>query len=152
VPGDRPAVADGLLDRAASSLLRQAPYESVDDWLWRRGSGLAAAYLAAREAEEHLTRQRRRASGRPGHPVPVDSFEHLRAAERWASHEPVLAALAAAAGITGLRTGDLPGVADDDAEIVLAAVNDAVMELEAVRQRRAVEQQAFDNIWRGIGG
>ncbi|NUS23767.1 MAG: GPP34 family phosphoprotein, partial [Streptomyces sp.] len=25
----------------------------------------------------------------------------------------------------------------------------AVMELEAVRQRRAIENAAFDNIWRG---
>ncbi|MYX63583.1 GPP34 family phosphoprotein, partial [Streptomyces sp. SID8382] len=31
---------------------------------------------------------------------------------------------------------------------VLAAVNDAVMELEAERQRRAIEEAAFDNVWR----
>jgi len=32
---------------------------------------------------------------------------------------------------------------------VLAAVNAAVMELGHVRQRRAIEEAAFDNIWRG---
>ncbi|MEU5247025.1 GPP34 family phosphoprotein, partial [Streptomyces asoensis] len=31
---------------------------------------------------------------------------------------------------------------------VLAAVGDAVTELEAVRQRRSIEDAAFDNIWR----
>jgi hypothetical protein len=40
-------------------------------------------------------------------------------------------------------------VADDAVAIVLAVVNDALMELEAVRQRRAIEEAAFDNIWRG---
>ena len=32
---------------------------------------------------------------------------------------------------------------------VLATVGDAVMELDAVRQRRDIEQAAFDNVWRG---
>lgn len=31
---------------------------------------------------------------------------------------------------------------------VLAAVHDAVEELQSVRQRKDVEQAAFDNIWR----
>ncbi|WP_372346668.1 hypothetical protein [Streptomyces sp. KL116D] len=40
---------------------------------------------------------------------------------------------------------------DDDATVtVLAAVGNAVMELEAVRQRRSVENAAFDNVWRGF--
>jgi hypothetical protein len=153
VPGYRPTIADALLDEAASSLVRQEPYEAVDDWLWRRGRGLAPAYLAALQAEGQPARPRHRwARGRTGHPAPADAPDHRRATDRWTAHEPVLVALAAAAGITGGRTGDLPGVADDDVEVVLAAVNDAVMELEAVRQRRAVEQEAFDNIWRGVGG
>ncbi|MEV4443030.1 GPP34 family phosphoprotein, partial [Streptomyces sp. NPDC049577] len=41
------------------------------------------------------------------------------------------------------------GVDDEAVETVLAAVGDALMELQAVRQRRAVEDAAFDNIWRG---
>ncbi|MGW7365940.1 GPP34 family phosphoprotein, partial [Streptomyces sp. NPDC054841] len=72
-----------------------------------------------------------------------------------------LAVLAAAAGISGREpveageaqeaeaTGDSPGVADDAVATVLAAVNDAVTELAAERQRRDIHDAAFDNIWRG---
>ncbi|NUP32045.1 MAG: GPP34 family phosphoprotein, partial [Streptomycetaceae bacterium] len=35
-------------------------------------------------------------------------------------------------------------------DIVLAAVGDAATELKAVRQRRDIEQAAYDNIWRGV--
>ncbi|MGW4028846.1 GPP34 family phosphoprotein [Streptomyces sp. NPDC004838] len=150
VPGYRPPIADRLLDEAAASLVREAPYESVGDWLWRRGRGLSAAYLAALEAEGQFTRRRRH--GLPfgtGRLVPADSPDHRRAAARWTSDEPVLAALAAAVGIRGTRTEDAPIVTDDAVATVLAAVNDALLELEAVRQRRAIEGAAFDNIWRG---
>jgi hypothetical protein len=68
---------------------------------------------------------------------------------RWASDEPVLAALAAVVGIHGGQSTDSPSVTDDAVTTVLAAVHDAVMELEAVRQRRAIENAAFANIWRG---
>jgi hypothetical protein len=153
VPGYRPAIpaiADRLLDEAASSLVREAPYESVGDWLWRRGRGLSSAYLAALEAAGQLTRQRRRwMLFRTSQLVLVDSPDRRRATNRWTSDEPILAALAAAAGLGDKRTGDSPGVADDAVATVLAATNDALMELEAVRQRRAIEKAAFDNIWRG---
>ncbi|WP_030740256.1 GPP34 family phosphoprotein [Streptomyces sp. NRRL F-5135] len=151
VPGMRPALADHLLDEAASSLVRQTPYESVDDWLWRRGRGLATAYPTALEAEGQLTRRRRRLPLRTGRTVPADSAAHRRAADRWAAHDPVLTALAAAAGIGDPHATAPPDVADDAVATVLAAVNDAVRELEAVRQRRAIERAAFDNIWRGDG-
>ncbi|HEY5835057.1 GOLPH3/VPS74 family protein [Streptomyces sp.] len=152
VPAHRPTVADRLLDQAASSLAREAPYESVGDWLWRRGHGLATAYLAALEAEGQLTRQHRRwMPFRTGRTVLADSPARRRAADRWTSHEPILTALAAAAGINDTQPGDPPSVADDAVATVLAAVNDAVRELEAVRQRRAIEKAAFDNIWRGDG-
>ncbi|MBZ4019761.1 GPP34 family phosphoprotein, partial [Streptomyces purpurogeneiscleroticus] len=44
VPGHRSAMDDRLLnDRllndAAASLVRQVPYESIEEWLWRRGRG-----------------------------------------------------------------------------------------------------------------
>ncbi|MCX4536263.1 GPP34 family phosphoprotein [Streptomyces sp. NBC_01669] len=150
VPGLRPPMADHLLDEAAASLIREAPYESVEDWLWRRGRGLSAAYLAALEAEGQLTRQPRRGMPfRSGRTVLVDSPARRAAADRWTSDEPVLAALAAAIGIRDDWTGDFPTTADDAVVTVLAAVNDALMELEAVRQRRAIEDAAFDNIWRG---
>lgn len=150
VPGERPAITDRLLDEAASSFDRQAPYESVGDWLWRRGRGLSSAYVAALEEDGHVTRQRRRGIRfQTGQMVPVDSPARRQATDRWASDEPTLTALAAAVGIEGKRTGDSPSVDNDAVATVLAAVNDAVMELEAVRQRRAIEGAAFDNIWRG---
>ncbi|MGW0748782.1 GOLPH3/VPS74 family protein [Streptomyces sp. NPDC002587] len=156
VPGPQPAPADRLLDEAAASLVREEPYESLDDWLWRRGQGLSATYRAALEAEGQLVRERRRSNPfRAGQPVLVDSPARRRATDRWTADEPVLAALAEAAGIRGERTGEAgegPEVTDDAVATVLAAVNDALLELETVRQRRAIDEAAFDNIWRGSGG
>ncbi|WP_328771732.1 GOLPH3/VPS74 family protein [Streptomyces sp. NBC_00286] len=150
VPSDRRATADQELDEAASSLARQPPYESVGDWLWRRGRGLSAAYLTALEAEGRLTRRRRPwMIFQPAHLVLVDSPARRRAANRWASEEPVLTALAAAVGIGDKPTRESPSVADDAVATVLAAVHDAVRSLEAERQRRALDEAAFDNIWRG---
>ncbi|MFI5525526.1 GPP34 family phosphoprotein [Streptomyces platensis] len=166
VPGYRPMLPDRLLDQAASSLVQQAPYESVDDWLWRRGHGLAEAYMSALEDDGELTREHRR--WRPfgaGETVLADSPARRRAVDRWASREAVLTALAAAARIdgtgtgtgtgigtgTGVGTGDESAAVDDAVSTVLAAVHDAVTELEAERQRRAIEKAAFDNIWRGDG-
>ena len=60
VPGYRPTIANRLLDDAASWLVREPPYESIDDWLWRRGADLSAAYVAALESEGQLTRRRSR--------------------------------------------------------------------------------------------
>jgi Golgi phosphoprotein 3 GPP34 len=146
----RSAMADRLLEEAASSLVREEPYESVDDWLWRRGRRLSSAYLAALEAEGLLTRQRRRwIPFRTSEMVLGDSSDRRLAANRWASDEPILAALGEAAGIRDKRTGDFPSVADDAVATVLAAVSDTLLELAAARQRRAFEQAAFDNIWRG---
>ncbi|POX37425.1 GPP34 family phosphoprotein [Streptomyces sp. Ru73] len=176
VPGNHWTLTDRQLDEAASALVRERPYESVEDWLWRRGRGLSAAYLSALSAEgvtegaaggaaggvrtaateradgHGAARQRRRWNpfrAKDGQGVPADSPARRHAADRWASGEPVLAVLAAAAGIHGKATDEAPDVADDAVVTVLAAVNDAVMELEAVRQRRAIEEAAFDNIWRG---
>lgn len=152
VPGLPPADGEGLLREAASSLARQAPYESVEDWLWRRGRGLTAAHLADLESEGLVTRPHtRRLSFRAGPPVPTETPARSRAADRWASREPVLAGLAAAAGIGEQPAEDLVAeLADDQVVTVLAAVHDAVMELEAVRQRRGIEDAAFDNVWRAV--
>ena len=150
VPVRRPVTGDRLLDEAAASLGRQEPFESVDGWLWRRGRGLFSSYLAALEAEGHLTRPHRRwRLFRTGRTMLVDSPAHRTAARRWTSGEAVLAALAAAVGIHGERTADSPGIADDAVATVLAAVNAAVTELGLERQRLAIEGDAFDNIWRG---
>ncbi|MEU9795723.1 GPP34 family phosphoprotein [Streptomyces sparsogenes] len=150
VPGLQPALADPLLEQAASSLERQAPYEAVGDWLWRRGRGLSAAYLAALESEGEVARRRRRWTPfRSGRTALVDSPARSRAAGRWASGEPVLAALAAAVGIGDEPAEDSVDEAGEAVVTVLAAVNDAVVELGAVRQRKTIEEAAFDNIWRG---
>ncbi|MGK4583411.1 GOLPH3/VPS74 family protein [Kitasatospora sp. HPMI-4] len=149
VPGDRTATADRLLDQAAASL-REAPYESVGDWLWRRGRGLASTYLAVLEAEGRLTRRHHRwMPFETGRPVLTDSPDRRLAEDRWAANEPVLTILATTAGFRDQETGDTPGAVGEAVETVLAAVGDAVVELEAVRQRRTIEQAAFDNIWRG---
>ncbi|WP_369232159.1 GPP34 family phosphoprotein [Streptomyces sp. R21] len=153
VPGPQLVTDDRLLDAAASALVRQEPYESAEDWLWRRGNGLSSTYQAALEEEGQLARERRRWL-----PVPtertalVDSPARRHAADRWASGERVLAGLAAAVGIHDKPDEDFEGSGDagDDVVLtVLGAVHDAVMELEAVRQRRTIENAAFDNIWRG---
>lgn len=150
LPGLPWVLGDRLLDEAASSLIRQAPYESVENWLWRRGRGLSAAYLAVLEVEGHLIRPRHRwIPPRSGPQALADSPARRHAADRWTSGEPVLAFLAAAVGVHEESSEEASSLADDAVVTVLAAVSDAVTELEAVRQRRRIEQAAFDNIWRG---
>ncbi|MGD3108510.1 GOLPH3/VPS74 family protein [Streptomyces sp. YGL11-2] len=150
VPGYLPGLSDHLLATAAESLVRDAPHETVDDWLWRRGRGLAEAYQAVLEDEGLLTRQRHRGLPfRKGVAVPVDSPARWRAADRWAAQEPVLMALAAALGYGAEPAEQTPGVVDEAVTTVLATVSDALQELAAVRQRRAIEEAAFENIWRG---
>lgn len=152
------SAGDGLLDQAVHWLVREPPYEKVEDWLWRRGERLTAAYLGALETEGYAVRPRRHWV-RSDQPVLVDSPAREHAAERWASREPVLSALGSAVGIGGGATGGFDGDRadgdtltglDDATAGVLAAVSNSVTELEAVRQRRRVEQAAFDNIWRGL--
>ncbi|WUH89215.1 GPP34 family phosphoprotein [Streptomyces sp. NBC_00433] len=150
VPGVGPAPGDRLLAEAGAALVRQLPYESVEDWLWRRGRALSAAYLAAMEAGGQVTRRHRRLlPGRPGPAQLVDSPARRDAAARWAEREPVLALLAASLGIQPESAEPAPAVADEAVVTVLATTGGAVMELDSVRQRRDIEQAAFDNIWRG---
>ncbi|MEU9176043.1 GPP34 family phosphoprotein [Streptomyces sp. NPDC048550] len=150
VPGQQPALDDRQLGEASAALVRQVPYEQVEDWLWRRGRDLAAAYQAALEADGHLARGR---SGRSLFGAErlevVDSPARRGAVGRWEADEPVLAALAAVVGIASGPTEEQPGLDDEAVTTVLAVVNDAVMELEAVRQRRSIEKAAFSNVWRG---
>ncbi|WP_329183246.1 GOLPH3/VPS74 family protein [Actinacidiphila glaucinigra] len=152
VPVDGPVTGDHLLDQAASALADEAPYESVEDWLWRRGRNLSSVYRAGLRATGLTAVNSPR--WRPwvtGEPVLLESPAREEALARWTSGEPVLSALAAAAGISGDRGEDAPSageVTDDAVATVLAAVHDAVEELQSVRQRKDVEQAAFDNIWR----
>ncbi|MDF3301787.1 GPP34 family phosphoprotein [Streptomyces tropicalis] len=148
VPRLTPRPDDRLLDEAAASLVRGTPYETLEDWLWRRGRGLSTAYLAALEEEGLITWRRSHWMPFRGvRAVLADTDARRRSAARWAAGEPVLATLA---GAVGVRAPDaVPDPADDTVLTVLAAVHDALMELEAVRQRRAIEDAAFANVWRG---
>jgi hypothetical protein len=149
VPIHHPATGDRLLEEAVASLVRQEPYESVGDWLWRRGLGLFSRYLAALEADEQLTREGRRRLLRTGRTVLADSPAHREATKRWASGDTVLAALAAAAGVHGEQTDESAVLADNAVATVLAEVDAAVAELGLLRLKQTIEGAAFDNIWRG---
>ncbi|TDT42069.1 Golgi phosphoprotein 3 GPP34 [Streptomyces sp. BK208] len=150
VPNSPPPLDDRFLGEAAAGLTRQVPYERVEDWLWRRGRDLSAAYQTALEQSGVLTPQR---SGR----LPIgskslkaaDTPARRRAADRWNDREPTLTALAAAVGIGEEPSGEGTVLDDEAVTSVVASVHDAVMELEAVRQRRTIENQAFANLWRG---
>ncbi|MBQ1117538.1 MULTISPECIES: GPP34 family phosphoprotein [Streptomyces] len=151
VPGGSSAPDDRLLGEAAARITGQPPYERIEDWLWRRGRDLAATYQDALEEEGELTQKR---SGRlpfgPRRVELVDTPGRRRAIARREEGEPVLAALASAVGIDGGPSGDDEPRLDDGAvTTVVATVHEAVMELEAVRQRRTIENTAFANVWRG---
>ncbi|MFD3486420.1 GPP34 family phosphoprotein [Streptomyces sp. NPDC058665] len=161
-PGANGTTGDRLLDEASSALDRRAPYETVEDWLWRRGRGLAAVHLAALRSEGQIT-QRRRSRWIPfgaGRLALTGTPARRSALDRWGSNEPVLASLGAALRIRDEPEGSTDaegppepegssGEADDPVETVLAVVHNALRDLEAERQRRSIEQAAFDNIWRG---
>ncbi|MFC5670764.1 GPP34 family phosphoprotein [Streptomyces incanus] len=156
------ATDDPLLRQAASSLVRQETHEPVEDWLWRRGRDLVAAYLAGLETTgPAAARWRARKPSLSIDPSALtDSPARRHANDRWAAHEPVLTVLAAAAGVGARYDGDpgdgpegpddLTDLGSDRIVTVLAAVNEAVVELAGVRQKRAVETAAFDNIWRAV--
>ncbi|MFH8933973.1 GPP34 family phosphoprotein [Streptomyces griseosporeus] len=149
VPGLPVATGDRLLDEAVASLAGHGS-ETVEDWLWRRGRDLAAAYVDDLQRSGLFTRPRRHGL-QPwrGRSVLADSPERARAEERSASGEPVLAALIDAAGM-GDAPEETPETPTGDAvTTILAAVGDAVTRLEALRLRRDVESAAFDNVWRG---
>ncbi|MFJ1595669.1 GPP34 family phosphoprotein [Streptomyces sp. NPDC088261] len=152
-PGGTDLPGDPLLSDAASSFVRQAPYESVGNWLWRRGRNLSAIYTAALEAEGQLVRRHHRRWGvfRSSELVLVDSPARRRAADRWRADEPVLAALATAVGIRDKRTDDSPAVTDEAVGTVLTAVDDALSELTAESERRAhkLDDAAITNVRRG---
>ncbi|WP_405913986.1 GPP34 family phosphoprotein [Streptomyces sp. NBC_00963] len=151
LPNAQAPSGERLLDEASAALRRQEPYESVEDWLWRRGRGLSSAYVDDLERVGLTARARgRHIPLRTGRTELVDSAARSRAEDRWATGEPVLAALASAAGIRDEPAEDAPELAGDAVAAVLAAVGGAVQELRAVRQRRAIEDAAFDNVWRGL--
>ncbi|MFI8005060.1 GPP34 family phosphoprotein [Streptomyces sp. NPDC086010] len=152
VPAEQGRPDDHLLAEAFAALTGQTPHEEreqVEDWLWRRGRDLAASYRNALEDAGELTREHRgRLSFGTDRLELADTPSRRRAVNRWEAEEPVLAALAVAVGIPGEQSDEEPAPDDEAVTTVLAAVNDAVMELEAVRQRRSIESSAFANVWR----
>ncbi|MGH1552493.1 GPP34 family phosphoprotein [Streptomyces sp. L7] len=151
MPNLQVPLPDGLLDEAAAASYGRPPYESVEELAVAAGAGLVSAYLAALEKEGLIARQRGRWNlVRSGRAALVDSLARSRAADRWATGEPVLAQLAAAVGIREVPDEDSAKVTDEALDTVLAAVHGAVTELEAVRQRKSVEDAAYDNVWRGM--
>ncbi|MEW2315906.1 GPP34 family phosphoprotein [Streptomyces bauhiniae] len=159
VPVSGHLTGDPMLDKAAASLIRTEPYESAEDWLWRRGDGLSAAYRDELEHTEPSGSGLRQLFRRADRSVErIDSDARRHAADRWARHEPLLAGLAAALGIEEPEREEPeheePAAhaeddkVDDRVAVVLAALGDALTELEAVRQRRRIEEDAFDNVWR----
>ncbi|MFK0224209.1 GPP34 family phosphoprotein [Streptomyces sp. NPDC090303] len=169
VPGVGSVLRDRLLGEASDGIVRTTPYEETEQWLWRRGEGLSATYQSTLEAEGELARKR---GGRltlgARRLEPVDTAARRDAVDRWQRRDPVLVALASAVGIgrgddsNGNGDGDPgtdrdgdgsavvePGLDDEATTAVVAAVHDAIMELEAVRQRRTIENAAFANLWRG---
>lgn len=153
VPDGPAALGDGLTGEAAAALTRQAPYEWIEDWLWRRGNGLSDAYQAALEASGELRPRRSGRSPFGGSRLELaDTPASRRARDRWSERDPVLVALATVVGVEDEpddRDEDAPGLDDEAVTTVVAAVHDALMELEAVRQRRTIENAAFANLWRG---
>lgn len=165
VPGLPVTTGDRLLDEAGAALDRRQ-HETVEDWLWRRGEGLAVAYV--QDLQQAGAVAGPQGTGRAAAP------EQQQAEERRASGEPVLTGLLDTLG-AGDTPEDLPEEipdADTDADAdrsadaadqggsddtgdddpvttVLAAVGDAVTQLEAQRLRRNIENDAFDNVWRG---
>lgn len=154
VPGPVRELGDALLDDAATTVAARPPYEPVGEWLWRRGRGLAGAYLDAMEAAGLVTREaRRRWLVRSTRLTLVDSAARSRAGHRRAADEPVLAGLADTIGIAGPYRGEVapPPVADSAVTAVLDAVTDAVAELSEERERRdrRLTDAAVDNVRRG---
>ncbi len=149
LPGPPVPTGDRLLDQADASLTRREPYETVDEWLWRRGTELAAAYADDLERAGLVSHPRGRFGLRSARTVLADTQARRGAEQRRESGEPVLAALLAPA-VIGEDPAKAPETLTGDAvTTVLAAVGDAVTQLEAVRLRRDIENDAFDNIWRG---
>ncbi|MEU8097802.1 GOLPH3/VPS74 family protein [Streptomyces rubiginosohelvolus] len=151
VPDGSSVPDDRLLAAAAAGIIRQPPHERIEDWLWRRGRDLAAAYQDALEEDGELTRKR---SGLlPFGPKEVklaDTPARRRAVARRDEGDPVLASLASAVGLGDEPSDDAePSLGDETVTTVVATVHEAVMELEAVRQRRTIENTAFANVWRG---
>ncbi|MFD0053689.1 GPP34 family phosphoprotein [Streptomyces sp. NPDC127168] len=130
LPAARVETGSPMLIEAASELVRDVPYETVVGWLWRRGSGLAGRYRVAVGDARHLHRQ---------------AAEAMR---DW--NDPVLAHLAAAAGMRPTPSDEASADLDHDQIAILGEVHQAVTQLAAERQRRSIERGPSEGILRGF--
>ncbi|MZE68812.1 GPP34 family phosphoprotein [Streptomyces sp. SID5789] len=147
LPVVSPRHVDTMLAEAASAIVQNSPYETVESWLWRRGRDLVARYRAALEVTASGESARTyRHPFRRAHPV-VDPTVLRHATDRLASGDPILVGLAASVGLAEPPAREAEGLSADEATI-LTVVHGAVTELAAERQRRSVEHGAYDNIWR----
>ncbi|MFI9219376.1 GPP34 family phosphoprotein [Streptomyces werraensis] len=149
VPAAAPRTENPMLIEAASEITRDAPHETVERWLWRRGRDLAARYRIALRAT--LPEPQARAYRRPFRQAAPAVGPHVlcSATDRLIAGDPVLTHLAAAAGIAGAPPADALDGLDEDEIGVLAHVHQAITHLAAERQRRSVERGGFDAFWRG---
>lgn len=129
--------------------------ETVEDWLWRRGRGLPAVYLADLEEEGTLVREHYRRWGvfPAGRLVLADTPARRRAALHWSADDPVLAALAALIGVRG--EDPAPDVLESPpggpAGVVLTSLKHAVDELAEERRRRASKLERASATYRSRG-
>ncbi|MFE0801246.1 GPP34 family phosphoprotein [Streptomyces sp. NPDC058812] len=155
--GDHADGTNALTAQATAQLVTEPPYETVEEWLWRRGRGLAGSYaddLAAQTAGSArgglLPRFLRHFALSRSQEPPVRPRHE--ATDRQLLDDSVLAAFAGTLGIGEAvppePTDTTPADQADDVGLILAVVSDALMELEAERQRRQIEQDAYDNVWR----
>ncbi|PSM42930.1 GPP34 family phosphoprotein [Streptomyces dioscori] len=141
---------DRLLNRAAGSIVSHEPYETIEQWLWRRGSNLAAAYAEDLQRTGLIDRSRSRwRRPRFVRTAPDGPLERPCAEERTQSQEAVLTVLLDQLGLVDGHQAVDEDLFEDDVARVLAAVGDAVTQLEAARLKQDVERAAFDNMWRG---
>lgn len=152
LPGSGHNRPDGLLGGAVSAMVREAPFETVEEWLWRRGRGLSWRYVDALEADGLLIRPHRhrllfKGEGR----TLADSPLRRTALRRWESGDPVLVRLAHSLGIDRGQPGRPPAPVDDSADAVVAAVDRALAELADERDKREhrLEDAAAENRRRG---
>ncbi|MEU4011428.1 GPP34 family phosphoprotein [Streptomyces pseudogriseolus] len=150
MPAAAPRTENSMLIEAAAEIVRDAPHETVERWLWRRGRDLAARYRVALRATvpEPLARAHRQRL-RQAAPA-VGPHVLCSATDRLMVGDPVLTHLAAAAGIAEPPPADALDGLDEDEIAVLADVHQAITQLAAERQRRWVDRGGFDNLWRGF--
>ncbi|MFF0305670.1 GPP34 family phosphoprotein [Streptomyces sp. NPDC004562] len=150
LPAASPRIKDAVLFEAASGIVREPPYETVEQWLWRRGRDLAARYWRALQAAT--------ADGAPAgssrhpfrRPRPLTAAPAGgRGIDRRRDGPPVLAALAAAARIAEATDETLAELDPDEAAVV-GAVHQAITQLAAERHRRSLGGAGFGTVPRGF--